>query len=271
MAFPVCAPGRLPRLPFRGLLGLHSRCGLQACSTSFRGLLSLGFESGSHLPSPPDSYRGGRLPPRAGLPPAGQVHLHGARTLRAHEETEGKEKPSNPVRLLGFSGWRRRESNPPLQTSGERDPSRSNFQARHSQRGLGGGSVGTHRSPYAPREAAVQGRWVNRPIGTRYGVSMNRAGLDLPVSVRSILPHESPLHASGRSPRPAPRGLRPLPCAARTSGIRSQLSRVERRRFHGRRGVPGERLWARCELCVQNREHAEPVQERHGGAAGARR
>jgi hypothetical protein len=35
MAFPVCEPGRLPRLPFRGLLGLHSCCGLQACSTSF--------------------------------------------------------------------------------------------------------------------------------------------------------------------------------------------------------------------------------------------
>ena len=34
-------------------------------------------------------------------------------TLRAHEENEDKEKPSNPLRLLGFSGWRRRESNPP--------------------------------------------------------------------------------------------------------------------------------------------------------------
>ena len=38
--------------------------------------------------------------------------FHGARTLGAHEENEGKEKPSNPLRLLGFSGWKRRQSNP---------------------------------------------------------------------------------------------------------------------------------------------------------------
>ena len=101
LAFPVCASGRLPRLPFRGLLGLHSRCGLRTCSTSFRGLLSLGFESEGHPSSPPDSYRGGRLPPRAGLPPAGQVHLHGARTLGAHAAPQGKsahgrERPEFP-------------------------------------------------------------------------------------------------------------------------------------------------------------------------------
>jgi hypothetical protein len=72
LAFPVCASGRLPRLPFRGLLGLHSRCGL--------------------------------LPPRAGLPPAGQVHLHGARTLGAHAMPFAPQR----LRVQGLRGpWRR--------------------------------------------------------------------------------------------------------------------------------------------------------------------
>ena len=54
---------------------------VRARSTSFPGLLSRGFKSEGRPSFPPESYRGGRLPPRAGRPPAGQVHLHGARTL----------------------------------------------------------------------------------------------------------------------------------------------------------------------------------------------
>ena len=80
--------------------------------TSPRWILFLGFESAGRPTSSLDSYRGGRLPPWAGLPSVGQVHFRGARTLGAHDENEDKEKPSNPVSLLSSSGWRRRESNP---------------------------------------------------------------------------------------------------------------------------------------------------------------
>jgi hypothetical protein len=38
LAFPVVMSGRRPRQSSRGLLRLHSRCGLRTCSTSFRGL-----------------------------------------------------------------------------------------------------------------------------------------------------------------------------------------------------------------------------------------
>jgi hypothetical protein len=34
----------------------------------------------------------------------------------------GPQKPGHPLRVMGFSGWRRRESNPPLGASGESDP-----------------------------------------------------------------------------------------------------------------------------------------------------
>jgi hypothetical protein len=46
----------------------------------------------------------------------------------------------DPIRFSwgSLSRWRRRESNPPLGASGESDPTRSNFQARHTQSGLGG-------------------------------------------------------------------------------------------------------------------------------------
>src|SRR6266516_5513203 len=38
VAFPVSQAGRHPQLHFRGLLKLHSRYGLQSCSSTFRGL-----------------------------------------------------------------------------------------------------------------------------------------------------------------------------------------------------------------------------------------
>jgi len=62
-AFPVSGMGQRPRHKYRGLLRLHSRCGLRACSTSFQGPLSQGFAVAvTRLPSlgfsAPDSYRG---------------------------------------------------------------------------------------------------------------------------------------------------------------------------------------------------------------------
>ena len=46
----------------------------------FRGLLSRGFENHGRFGTvtSPDSYRGASTTPRAGLAPAGEVHLHGA-------------------------------------------------------------------------------------------------------------------------------------------------------------------------------------------------
>ena len=75
LGLPRIWDGSAPTQSSRGLLRLHLRCGLRTRSTSFRGLLLRGFGSGSRLPSPPDGFRGASTIPRAGLPPAGDVHL----------------------------------------------------------------------------------------------------------------------------------------------------------------------------------------------------
>ena len=55
-AFPVSMAGRRPRLLFRGLLKLHSRYGLQGCSSAFQRTLSRGFEPNGYPPGPLVSY-----------------------------------------------------------------------------------------------------------------------------------------------------------------------------------------------------------------------
>src|SRR5579864_5933690 len=54
-AFPVSQAGRHPRLHFRGLLKLHSRYGLLACSSPY-GTLSRGFDPNSCPFQPLVSY-----------------------------------------------------------------------------------------------------------------------------------------------------------------------------------------------------------------------
>src|SRR3954468_3268453 len=56
-AFPVIQAGRRPSLHFRGLLGLHSRCGLPDCSTAQRRPLSRGFDPVGYPAVPLVSYQ----------------------------------------------------------------------------------------------------------------------------------------------------------------------------------------------------------------------
>src|ERR1017187_7862495 len=63
-AFPVQRAGRHPRLHFRGLLKLHSRCGLPDCLPAYSGRLSRGSDPASYPTEPLGSYHAHR-------------HLHG--------------------------------------------------------------------------------------------------------------------------------------------------------------------------------------------------
>ena len=78
-AFPVTQAGRRPRLPFRGLLRIHSRCGPRVCS---KGLLpSFVPEASSGWIAPTrrsGSYRGVPTTPLAELSSAGHQRLRGA-------------------------------------------------------------------------------------------------------------------------------------------------------------------------------------------------
>ena len=81
-AFSLVQQDRHPHRYFRGLLRLHSDCCPLACSPSFPRTSVSGLHAGSHPPPRvPDSYRGASTTPRAGLPPAGDVRLHGARRV----------------------------------------------------------------------------------------------------------------------------------------------------------------------------------------------
>jgi hypothetical protein len=108
-AFPVVGAGQRPQRRCRGLLRLHSRCGLRACSTSFQGPLSQGFAVAvTHLPSSgfsaPDSYRGvpTELPGRDFRP------LERC-TLMAHLRHRPPPRDGGDVLLLDLS----RETDPP--------------------------------------------------------------------------------------------------------------------------------------------------------------
>jgi len=69
----------------------------------FRGLLSRGFENHGRFGTvtSPDSYRGASTIPRAGLAPAGEVHLHGAQEIQS-------------CALCAFGRWRRFRADSPL-------------------------------------------------------------------------------------------------------------------------------------------------------------
>src|SRR5450759_2323270 len=69
----------------------------------FRGLLSRGFENHGRLGTvtSPDSYRGASTIPRAGLAPAGEVHLHGAQEIQWHPPEY--LRVSQPQSIAGFS------------------------------------------------------------------------------------------------------------------------------------------------------------------------
>ena len=62
-------------LAFRGLLGLHSRCGPHACEPAPGGSLSPGLRWIGRPHHLPDSYQGLPTPPWAGLSPAALIHL----------------------------------------------------------------------------------------------------------------------------------------------------------------------------------------------------
>ena len=96
-AFPETRAGRHPRHLYRGLLGLHSRCGLRACSASFEAFVT-GLRGGGHPPSLVGLFRACQLPrridrtPWAGLPPAGLVRPRGA---------PGRESQTSPACPFG--------------------------------------------------------------------------------------------------------------------------------------------------------------------------
>ena len=95
LGLPRFWDGSAPTQSSRGLLRLHSRCGLRTRSTSFRGLLLRGFGSEGHPSSPPDGFRGASTIPRAGLPPAGDVHL--SRRTQTWTKSAGYKKDGRPV------------------------------------------------------------------------------------------------------------------------------------------------------------------------------
>ena len=79
LAFPEQTAGRHPRFLFRGLLKLHSRYGLRICSPTYRG-----FGRNASTPvrsqlAPLLSYPGIPTTPGAGLSPAGDGPVKGAR------------------------------------------------------------------------------------------------------------------------------------------------------------------------------------------------
>ena len=78
---PEGSPGRPAHRPFRGLLGVHSRCGLHTRAvTVFRDPLSEGFRHFvTSMPAPVASGWSGR---RVGLAPTGKRRLFTAHTLR---------------------------------------------------------------------------------------------------------------------------------------------------------------------------------------------
>ena len=93
-AFPVIQAGRRPSLHFRGLLGLHSRCGLPDCSTAQRRPLSRGFDPAGCPTVPLVSYR--ILPTTLRVAPSstGEPRRWGAR--RVEDGRSGLGHPASP-------------------------------------------------------------------------------------------------------------------------------------------------------------------------------
>ena len=75
---PVPLPGRPAHCPFRGLLSVHSRCGLHTCTVTYTWPLSEGFRH--FVTSMPAPVAPGWSECRAGIAPAGEAPpFHGAR------------------------------------------------------------------------------------------------------------------------------------------------------------------------------------------------
>jgi len=93
-AFPVIQAGRRPSLHFRGLLGLHSRCGLPDCSTAQRRPLSRGFDPVGYPAVPLVSYQS--LPTTLWVVPSstGEPRRRGAR--RVEDGRGGLGHPASP-------------------------------------------------------------------------------------------------------------------------------------------------------------------------------
>jgi hypothetical protein len=79
LAFPVIRAGRRSRHHFRGLLGLHSRCGPPTRRPTHGGPMSRELQQVGYPPCRLGSYWGPPTPPQAGLSPAsGMAPFHGA-------------------------------------------------------------------------------------------------------------------------------------------------------------------------------------------------
>src|SRR3954466_16038902 len=77
-AFPGIQAGRRPSLHFRGLLGLHSRCGLPDCSTAQRRPWSRGFDPAGCPAVPLVSYQSLPTTLWVAPPSTGEPRLRGA-------------------------------------------------------------------------------------------------------------------------------------------------------------------------------------------------
>jgi hypothetical protein len=94
---PVRLPGRRAHRPFRGLLGVHSRCGLHSRAVTYMWPLSEGFRH--FVTSMPAPVASGWSGCRAGLAPVGEAPpCHGARRklslsrlLRYHRVVESNQ------------------------------------------------------------------------------------------------------------------------------------------------------------------------------------
>jgi hypothetical protein len=92
-AFPVRMAGRRSQRPFRGLLGLHSRCGPSTRRPTHGGPWSRELQRFGYPPRCLGSYRGVPTTPRAGLSPASDT----APQRGAHSNPcFGRDRPRSP-------------------------------------------------------------------------------------------------------------------------------------------------------------------------------
>ncbi len=105
---PVSTAGRPSRHHFRGLLGLHSRCGPSACRPTQGGPMSRELRQIGCPPCLLGSYWGAPTIPQAGLAPARAQHLFTARAdvgLVVEAVPDGSttsgDAPQRPVRAPG--------------------------------------------------------------------------------------------------------------------------------------------------------------------------
>ena len=103
---PVPLPCRPAHRPFRGLLSVHSRCGLHTRAVTYTWPLSEGFRH--FVTSMPAPVASGWSGCRAGLAPAGEAPpFHGARGKRTFAALRGRIKGRRRVRIAvaGQKPW----------------------------------------------------------------------------------------------------------------------------------------------------------------------